>query len=176
MACRVAAAAVRGGAAQRVESPSTQTASAQRASAVAAPSDGSIFENFGAVAAAKPWRSPFLDEDVDVRLILGTAIKFADLGHAVKPYALHTNWSIRISKEFWDLGDREAAMGVTISPLCDREADKNIAKSQLGFFKFIFFVFRHFLWPCGHLFNGLYCFFCCVIGGLSSLVLISVFF
>ena len=100
-------------------------------------SDGSIFENFGAVAAAKPWRSPFLDEDVDVRLILGTAIKFADLGHAVKPYALHTNWSIRISKEFWELGDREVAMGVPISPLCDRDADKNIAKSQLGFFKFI---------------------------------------
>ena len=28
-------------------------------------------------------------------------------------------------------------MGVPISPLCDREADRNIAKSQLGFFKFI---------------------------------------
>ena len=95
-------------------------------------SDGSIFENFGAVAVAKPWRSPFLDEDVDVRLILGTAIKFADLGHAVKPYALHTNWSIRISKEFWELGDREVAMGVPISPLCDRDADKNTDKCTLA--------------------------------------------
>ena len=58
-------------------------------------SDGSIFENFGAVAAAKPWRSPFLDEDVDVRLILGTAIKFADLGHARRVYAAAVHRSLR---------------------------------------------------------------------------------
>ena len=37
-------------------------------------------------------------------------------------------------------------MGVPISPLCDREKDQNIAKSQIGFFKFVcipFYEARH---------------------------------
>ena len=28
-------------------------------------------------------------------------------------------------------------MGIPLSPLCDREKDGNVAKSQLGFFKYI---------------------------------------
>jgi len=83
------------------------------------------------------WRSPFLEDDVDVKLLLATAIKFADLGHSLKSFRLHEEWSMRISREFWRLGDREKELGVPISPLCDRQADQNIAKSQVGFFQFI---------------------------------------
>jgi len=84
------------------------------------------------------WRSPFLDEDeVDASTLLVTAIKFADLGHVLKPLPLHEKWSTLISKEMWTLGDKEKAMGVAISPLCDREADKFIPVSQVGFFKYI---------------------------------------
>jgi len=74
---------------------------------------------------------------VDFKLLLATAIKFADLGHSLKTFWLHEEWSMRISREFWRLGDREKELGVPISPLCDREADHNIAKSQVGFFQFI---------------------------------------
>ena len=40
-------------------------------------------------------------------------------------------------RRFWALGDKERALGVPISPLCDREKDMNVPKSQVGFFKFI---------------------------------------
>ena len=83
------------------------------------------------------WVSPFADEEVDVRLVLTTAVKFADLNHAAKPLALHRDWSYRITTEFWALGDKEKKLGATISPLCDRVADKDIAKSQVGFFQFV---------------------------------------
>jgi hypothetical protein len=45
------------------------------------------------------WTSPFLDADVDVRLVLTTAVKFADLNHATKPEHLHREWSRRITDE-----------------------------------------------------------------------------
>ena len=42
-----------------------------------------------------------------------------------------------MTNEFWALGDRERAMGIPVSPLCDRDKDRNIPKSQIGFFRFI---------------------------------------
>ena len=53
-------------------------------------------------------------------MVLTTAVKFADLNHAAKPTALHRDWSMRITNEFWALGDKEKKLGVPISPLCDR--------------------------------------------------------
>jgi len=83
------------------------------------------------------WLSPFVDESIDIMLLLNTAIKFADLNHSTKPFTLHERWTNRVTDEFWGLGDRERKLGVPISPLCDRENDKNVAKSQIGFFQFI---------------------------------------
>ena len=84
-----------------------------------------------------PWKTPYLSEDVDVRLVIATALKFADLGHSFKPFHLHEQWTARITEEFWLLGDREKSIGVPTSSLCDRERDLNIAQSQMGFFQFI---------------------------------------
>ena len=83
------------------------------------------------------WKSPFHDDDIDPRMVMACAVKFADLNHAAKSNVLHREWSMRITKEFWALGDKETTMGVPIGPLCDRIADKDIAKSQIGFFQFI---------------------------------------
>ena len=84
-----------------------------------------------------PWRSPFHDSSVDARFLLTTAVKFADLNHATKPWPQHQDWSQRITDEFWTLGDKERKLGIPISPLCDRENDKDIARSQIGFFQFV---------------------------------------
>ena len=84
-----------------------------------------------------PWRSPFHDSTVDPRFLLTIAVKFADLNHATKPWPQHQEWSQRITDEFWTLGDKERKLGVPISPLCDRENDKDIARSQIGFFQFV---------------------------------------
>jgi len=84
-----------------------------------------------------PWRSPLLDDEVDVKLLLTSAIKFADIGHVWKPFHVHEKWTMMATNEFWALGDRERELSCGISPLCDRESDVNIAKSQEGFFKFV---------------------------------------
>jgi len=84
------------------------------------------------------WATPFLDQNkMAVQTMLIAAIKYADLGHTVKPRQIHIDWSERITREFWVLGDLERSIGVPVSPLCDREKDSSIASSQIGFFKFI---------------------------------------
>jgi high affinity cAMP-specific 3',5'-cyclic phosphodiesterase 7 len=80
---------------------------------------------------------PLMHEKVETSLVLTVAIKFADLGHAHKPFNLHKLWTDRVTEEFWRLGDKEKKSGVGISPLCDREKDVNIPKQQIGFFQFV---------------------------------------
>ena len=67
-----------------------------------------------------------LDDDQLARVIEATKLE-----------SMHLKWTNYITQEFWALGDKERSMKVPISPLCDRERDNNIAKSQMGFFKFI---------------------------------------
>ena len=84
------------------------------------------------------WTSPFLDPEKCGRdLVAAVALKFADLGHACKKRILHEEWTARITNEFWTLGEREQDLGVAVSPLCDRQTDVDVAKSQVGFFSFI---------------------------------------
>ena len=84
------------------------------------------------------WTSPFLDPEKCGRdLVAAVALKFADLGHACKKRILHEEWTARITNEFWNLGERERSLNVAISPLCDRQTDVDVAKSQVGFFSFI---------------------------------------
>ena len=84
------------------------------------------------------WASPLADPThVDANFLFAAAVKFADLGHATKRWELHERWTERITQEFWALGDKERALGVSISPLCDKERDCDVAKSQEGFFAFV---------------------------------------
>jgi hypothetical protein len=77
----------------------------------------------------------------DFKLLMTSAIKFADLGHLCKPFQLHERWVERITQEFYLLGDLEREMGVPISALCDRNVDTDIVQSQLGFLQFVYFPF-----------------------------------
>jgi len=74
---------------------------------------------------------------LDAALILSVALKAADIGHAVKSWELHHMWTLRVTQEFFELGDRERAAGLPISPFCDRHKDVNLAKSQVGFMQFV---------------------------------------
>ncbi|EGB04789.1 hypothetical protein AURANDRAFT_55037, partial [Aureococcus anophagefferens] len=87
--------------------------------------------------ADEPWVSPLKGDGVDARLVLTVAIKFADIGHVLKPFAVHKAWTERATEEFWRLGDKEKSLGVAVSPLCDRAKDVDVARSQIGFFKFV---------------------------------------
>jgi hypothetical protein len=63
-------------------------------------------------------------------------IKCADVSHPARSLPVHEEWSARISEEFYRQGDTERRLGLSISPLCDREAH-NLAKSQTGFIEFV---------------------------------------
>ena len=74
----------------------------------------------------------------DLQLLGVVAIKFADLGHTLKPWPIHEAWSRRVVQEFFALGDREKALGVAVSPFCDRDTpDHSLGKSQVGFLSFV---------------------------------------
>ena len=92
-------------------------------------------EQAGPDAQRTPWHSTF--HEIDLSFVLPVAIKFADLGHATKVTAQHRAWTQRITDEFHALGDLEREMGIPISRLCDRRVDTNVAKTQLGFFRYI---------------------------------------
>jgi hypothetical protein len=93
----------------------------------------------GATAAGlENFTSPFQAQAlVPVPLLLQVAIKFADLSHCFRPFHIHKHWVERITNEFWALGDRERQLGMALSPLCDRDKDCDVPKSQVGFFTFV---------------------------------------
>ena len=79
----------------------------------------------------------------DTPLLLATAVKWADLGHTMKPWEQHERWTQRVTDEMFLLGDKERDLGLPISPLCDRlsPVDSAIAENQMKFFEFICFPF-----------------------------------
>lgn len=59
-------------------------------------------------------------------------IHLADLSNPTKPIHLYQQWTDRIMEEYWQQGDKEKALGLDISPMCDRH-NANVAKSQVRF-------------------------------------------
>ena len=64
--------------------------------------------------------------------LLDYFIHAADLGHNTKKFEFSIKWVELLSEEFWLQGDKERAMGLPISFLCDRN-NSNIPSSQVGF-------------------------------------------
>jgi len=60
----------------------------------------------------------------------------ADIGNPGKPAALSDRWTDLLRQEFYSQGDLEKSLGLTVSPLCDRDVQK-FASSQVGFIQFI---------------------------------------
>uniref|UniRef100_A0A8D2Q4A8 Phosphodiesterase n=1 Tax=Varanus komodoensis TaxID=61221 RepID=A0A8D2Q4A8_VARKO len=63
--------------------------------------------------------------------IMSMIVHVADISHPAKPWVLHEQWARALMEEFFKQGDREAALGLQISSLCDRQTT-NIAESQIG--------------------------------------------
>ena len=54
------------------------------------------------------------------------------MGHNTKNFDISLRWVELLSTEFWLQGDKEKAMNLTVSFLCDRDTT-NVPKSQVGF-------------------------------------------
>ena len=61
-------------------------------------------------------------------------IHAADLAHNTKLFNISLKWVELLSEEFWLQGDKEKAMNLPVSFLCDRD-NYNIPQSQVGFIK-----------------------------------------
>merc|ERR1719317_1475947 len=75
-------------------------------------------------------------ELVDPPKLISYALHVSDLSHPTKRFAIHKEWSKRLSKEFLDQGDRELELGMEPGALFDRRK-VNMEKGQIGFIDFV---------------------------------------
>ena len=70
------------------------------------------------------------------RTLVKALVHASDISNVSRPFDIAKNWSERTVKEFFFQGDKERALGLDISMLCDRHTT-NFAKSQIGFVQFM---------------------------------------
>ncbi|XP_048508989.1 dual specificity calcium/calmodulin-dependent 3',5'-cyclic nucleotide phosphodiesterase 1 isoform X3 [Athalia rosae] len=75
---------------------------------------------------------PTVDKSKAVSLVLHCC----DISHPAKRWDLHHKWTMQLLEEFFRQGDKERALGLPFSPLCDRN-NTLVAESQIGFIEFI---------------------------------------
>mmetsp|Transcript_17793 Transcript_17793/g.26112 ORF Transcript_17793/g.26112 Transcript_17793/m.26112 type:complete len:537 (+) Transcript_17793:18-1628(+) len=68
--------------------------------------------------------------------VLFFILHMADISNPAKPAPLFIDWADRCLVEFFEQGDEEKAMGLPVSPLCDRDTTCRPG-SQIGFIEFI---------------------------------------
>jgi len=72
----------------------------------------------------------------DRLMMLGLILHAADVSNPMMSWEYCNKWTERVTKEFFDQGDRERAAGLPISPGFDREA-VCIPQSQVNFYEFV---------------------------------------
>ena len=89
--------------------------------------------------------------DADTQMFLKMAMHTADVSNPAKPWIYARHWAELIAEEFYNQGDRERGLGLTISAFMDRNKP-NLPKLQLSFINFIvaplFEVSHAAHWPC----------------------------
>jgi len=68
--------------------------------------------------------------------IMKALVHAADIGNPTRPFEICKLWALKILQEFFQQGDRERALGLEITLLCDRKTT-NVGKSQIGFIDFV---------------------------------------
>lgn len=72
----------------------------------------------------------------DKDFLLAQLIHASDISNPIKPFDIYKNWISRVLQEFFEQGDKEKALGLPISYLCDRTTVK-VPDSQIGFIRFV---------------------------------------
>lgn len=72
----------------------------------------------------------------DQQEIINLLVHGADISHNTKPFKISEKWTEYLTEEFHSQGDKEKALGLPISFLCDRQTT-NVPKSQIGFINFV---------------------------------------
>ncbi|KAJ1471972.1 hypothetical protein T484DRAFT_1976485 [Baffinella frigidus] len=74
--------------------------------------------------------------EMDKQLAMELMVKCADISNVVKPAVVARRWALRVTDEFFVQGDTERAMGMEVSPNCDRFATSRVA-IQIGFIHYL---------------------------------------
>ncbi|DBA85497.1 TPA: hypothetical protein ACH3X2_000442 [Trebouxia sp. C0005] len=64
-------------------------------------------------------------------------LKCADIGHLAADCKTHKRWTYQLEEEFFQQGDKEKALGLSVSPLMDRAHKGGVTRSQVGFFNIV---------------------------------------
>ncbi|EUB62989.1 Calcium/calmodulin-dependent 3',5'-cyclic nucleotide phosphodiesterase 1C [Echinococcus granulosus] len=73
-----------------------------------------------------------LPEPIEKPKAFSLLLHAADISHPTKCWDLHERWTYLLVEEFFNQGDREAALGLPCSPLCDRHTTM-VPESQVEF-------------------------------------------
>ncbi|KAL0037183.1 hypothetical protein WJX79_004360 [Trebouxia sp. C0005] len=73
----------------------------------------------------------------DKTLLHQMILKCADIGHLTAAPRTHKRWAVQLEEEFFRQGDKERSVGLTVSPLMDRNQQGGMTRSQLGFFNIV---------------------------------------
>lgn len=76
-------------------------------------------------------------KDINKLVLEKNILHTADIGHPLRPFKLHSQWSERILLEFYAQGDQEKLLGFEPISLFDRDKAPPLAKGQLGFLNFV---------------------------------------
>lgn len=87
-----------------------------------------LLERFGRAMTEQP----VLSEWKDRSLLFQMVVHLADLANPSRPFPIAKRWAELVVQEFMDQGDKESALGLPVSPMCNKEK-KNMPKAQLGF-------------------------------------------
>uniref|UniRef100_A0A1I8I0A0 Phosphodiesterase n=2 Tax=Macrostomum lignano TaxID=282301 RepID=A0A1I8I0A0_9PLAT len=96
--------------------------------------DKGVLENYHQIKNMKQLLS--MPEKIDKEKALALMLHCADISHPGKRWDLHYRWTLGLLEEFFRQGDRERALDLPCSPLCDRTVTM-VAQSQVGFIDFI---------------------------------------
>ncbi|CAF1335156.1 unnamed protein product [Adineta ricciae] len=77
-----------------------------------------------------------MPENIEKAKALALILHCADISHPGKPWNIHHIWTKSLIEEFFTQGEKEKALGLPCSPLCDRE-NTLVAESQIGFIQYI---------------------------------------
>ena len=75
-------------------------------------------------------------KEEDRQFLLNVILHAADISNPVKPLDNYGKWSYRVVKEFFEQGDAERELGMTVSLMMD-SATVNLAMSQINFIEFV---------------------------------------
>merc|ERR1719478_606839 len=63
-------------------------------------------------------------------------LHMADVSNPLKPFKVCKVWALKVLEEFFEQGDKEKKLGITVQMLNDREK-VNRPSSQIGFIEFV---------------------------------------